>query len=216
MCFSATASFVSAGIMAISGLTALASAPRSREMPLAAAPLIFAIQQSIEGTLWLTLPEGSNGSASAILTYTFLVFAMVFWPLYAPVAIMAIEHDPLRRRFQTVCLVAGTIAAFYLGWRLLTYSHIGLIEKNHIQYRADSSVPRVVFLMYLLATGGPAIASSDWTVRLFGMVVFLGLAVSYLFYWEALTSVWCFFAAAGSLIILARFRNERRHFERAC
>ncbi|MFY0615291.1 MAG: hypothetical protein JXQ99_27430 [Hyphomicrobiaceae bacterium] len=216
MCFSATASFVSAGIMGVSGLTALASVQRPRAIPLAAAPLIFAIQQSVEGMLWLRLPEGPDGSASVVLTYTFLVFAMVFWPLYGPVAIMAVEHDPLRRRFQTVCLVAGTIAAIYLGWRLLTFSHIGLIEKNHIQYRADSSVPRVVFLLYLLATGGAAIASSDWTVRLFGMVVFLGLAVSYLFYWEALTSVWCFFAAAGSFIILAHFRIEKRHVERAC
>ena len=112
MCFSATASFVSAGMMGLSGLAALASARQPRELPLAAAPLIFAIQQSVEGTLWLTLPIAPDLPTSAVLMYVFLVFAMIFWPVYGPLAILAIERDSLRRRAQTVCLVAGTIAAF--------------------------------------------------------------------------------------------------------
>lgn len=211
MCFSATASFVSAGLMGVSGLAALASVRQPREIPLAAVPLVFAIHQSIEGALWLTLPNAPDESASMALTYAFLVFALVFWPVYGPLAVLAIEPDRMRRRLQIVCLVAGSIAALYLGWRLAALAHVSSIENDHIVYRASSAVPRVIILMYLLATGLAPIVGSDSMVRSFGLVVLLGLAVSCLFYWEALTSVWCFFAATGSFIILAHFRSETRY-----
>ena len=60
MCFSATASFSAAAVLlGIGTLTlrsALASrhAYRRRELPFAAIPLLFAIQQLIEGVIWLT------------------------------------------------------------------------------------------------------------------------------------------------------------------
>jgi hypothetical protein len=38
----------------------------------------------------------------------------------------------------------------------------------------------------------------------------VGSIVAYAFYWEAFLSVWCFFAAAGSVVILAHFEHARR------
>lgn len=49
MCFSAPVSF-SAGAV----LLGLGSAKRPRELPFAAIPLLFAIQQLSEGVIWLT------------------------------------------------------------------------------------------------------------------------------------------------------------------
>ena len=54
MCFSATASF-SAGVVLLGlGTLTLKSARGRRELPLAAIPLLFAIQQLTEGVIWLT------------------------------------------------------------------------------------------------------------------------------------------------------------------
>lgn len=135
---------------------------------------------------------------------------MVFWPVYSPLAVLAIERDPVRRRFQSLCLVAGAVAATYLAWHLISTRPVGAIQVGHIVYRTDPVVPRSIFLMYVLATGIAPALSSDRIVTMFAAVLLVGLVISYLFYWQALTSVWCFFAAAGSFVILAHFRHERR------
>ena len=38
----------------------------------------------------------------------------------------------------------------------------------------------------------------------------VGCATAFLFYWEAMVSVWCFFAAAASVVILWHFEAKRR------
>jgi hypothetical protein len=43
-----------------------------------------------------------------------------------------------------------------------------------------------------------------------GLVVFLGSVVSYWMYWNAFVSVWCFFAAIASGLIILHFEKERR------
>ena len=54
MCFSATASF-SAGVVLIGlGTLTLRAASHPRELLLAAIPLLFGMQQVIEGAIWLT------------------------------------------------------------------------------------------------------------------------------------------------------------------
>jgi hypothetical protein len=40
--------------------------------------------------------------------------------------------------------------------------------------------------------------------------VLAGSALAYVFYWEAFVSVWCFFAAAASVVILLHFERSRR------
>ncbi len=54
MCFSATASFSAGAFLLGLGTLTLKSARRPRELPFAAIPLLFAIQQLSEGVIWLT------------------------------------------------------------------------------------------------------------------------------------------------------------------
>jgi hypothetical protein len=93
MCFSAPASFVTAGITGTIGIVALSRVSEPRELPLAATPLLFAFQQCIEGLLWLSLPQAPDGYLSAVLTILDLFFAEAFWPLYAPIAVWLIEPN---------------------------------------------------------------------------------------------------------------------------
>ena len=55
MCFSATASFSSGVVLLGVGTLTLKAAQSQRELPVAAIPLLFAIQQLTEGLIWLTL-----------------------------------------------------------------------------------------------------------------------------------------------------------------
>jgi len=63
---------------------------------------------------------------------------------------------------------------------------------------------------YVAAMGLPLLLSSERTVFVFGVIVLAGLVVAYAVYWEALISVWCFFAAAASVAILSHFEWSRR------
>jgi hypothetical protein len=68
MCFSPTASFVTVGITTAAAIASLTQVRGWRELPLASLPLIFAVQQSVEGFLWLMLPVDPDGPISSALT----------------------------------------------------------------------------------------------------------------------------------------------------
>jgi hypothetical protein len=64
--------------------------------------------------------------------------------------------------------------------------------------------------IYLVCTCVPPLLSSSRTLRLFGVIVTIGLAVAMLAFFESLVSVWCFFAALASLTVLVFFRARAR------
>ena len=210
MCFSATANFVTAGVTGAIGIISLTRTNKPRELLLAATPILFALQQGIEGLLWLNLPLAPAGSASTGLTLLFLLFAEVLWPVYAPMAVFLIEPDKMHRRLMLVCLAVGTSVSAYLLWRILIGPHGAAILDGHIVYASEHRKFDAVGLAYLAATGFPLLLSSQRTVVVLGAIVLVGTAVAYAFYWEAFVSVWCFFAAAASVVILCHFERSRR------
>lgn len=214
MCFSAPASFVTAGITGAIGIVALTRVKEPRELPFAATPLLFALQQGIEGLLWLNLPGAPDGSLSTALTFLYLFFAEAFWPLYAPIAVWLIEPNEHRRHLMVACLGVGAGVGAYLLWWILGHPHLATILDGHIVYVTEYRHSDAVGIAYLAATGLPLLLSSQRTVVVLGAIVLAGLVAAYAFYWEAFVSVWCFFAAAGSVAILCHFEWLRRSWQR--
>jgi len=210
MCFSATASFVTAGTTGIIGIVALTRVTTPRELPLAAACLFFALQQSIEGLLWLNLPLAPDGAAATGLFLAFLFFAEVFWPIYAPIAALLIEPSAARRRLMRLCLGLGVAVGAWCLWAIVTRPHGAAVLQGHIVYVTEHRFPAAVGLAYLAATSLSLILSSRRTVAVLGAIVLVGCVATYAFYWEAFVSVWCFFAAAASVVILGHFELRRR------
>lgn len=215
MCFSATASFITAAATGVVGAFALTRASRPRELPLAAMPLVFAFQQAVEGALWLELPVAPEAPIATTLTLVFLLFAQVFWPIYAPVAVMLVEPGRKRRTLLLLCLAAGISIALYLFSSLLAQSQTAVVRNGHIVYAAEYRHSDLVFLIYLAATSLPFMLSSRRMILAVGFVIAAGSIASYVFYWEAFVSVWCFFAAAASVLLLWHFERLRKHHLRA-
>lgn len=211
MCFSPTASFATAGATAIIGAYTLLRAPTSRALPLALMPLIFGLQQGIEGLLWNNLLARPDGANTVALTTLFLFVAQVFWPLFAPVAVLLIEPDQRRRRLMSACLVVGIGVSGYLLWWLLQGTHGVVLVDGHVIYTTPRQYSYGLGLAYLAATGLPMVVSTWRAVALLGAIVIVGCAVAYAAYWEAFVSVWCFFAAAGSVVILLHVERAHRH-----
>lgn len=205
MCFSATASFVAAGLTAAVGVYTVSRSSGIREYPLASMPLFFAVQQLVEGGLWLTLPIAPEGAVSSWLSHTFLVLALVFWPVFAPIAAFSIEQSVFRRRLIGICLAIGGAVSVYFLWVLLSESHQASIADGHISYRIGEA-PVSVEGAYMVATTMGLLVSSHRPVAMLGLIVLAGSIVSYAVFMDAFVSVWCFFAALASVVIAGHVR----------
>jgi len=127
---------------------------------------------------------------------------------------MLIEPSPTRRRLIGLCLAAGLATSGYLLWALLAAPHGADISGSHIVYQLGGHRSPILALAYVVATGLPLLLSSHRTVVVLGVIVLVGSVVAYIFYWEALVSVWCFFAAGASMAILCHFELSRRWHHR--
>ncbi len=209
MCFSATASLIAGAGLSAAGIGALSVTRERRAMPFAAIPLLFGLQQAAEGAVWLAAAGGDaamQGCASA----AFLGFAEVMWPLYAPLAVLALEPPGWRRRAMWACFVCGAIVAAAMLHGLVRDFTPGAPEGGHIRYILaywdefrNAGLLEALLALYVAATCGSLMLSREGPIRLFGAVVTVALAVTAFAYETWLFSVWCFFAAVLSLIVVA-------------
>jgi hypothetical protein len=203
MCFSATASFSAAGILALAGVATLSKVRDGREAPLASVPLIFALQQGIEGLLWLTVPAGHPAGRS--LATGFAILALIVWPMFIPLAIGLAEKAGTRRRVILALTGPGLGVAGYSVFDIWQSPYMAWPAPHSLVYINNSPFPWPLMLAYLAATCAPPLLSSSPAIRWFGVVVTLGLAVTLGFFFVSLVSVWCFFAAVGSAILVGYF-----------
>ena len=208
MCFSATASFTSGAALLVVGVVTARRARRPAELPFALIPTLFGLQQLIEGAIWLTLPDKAP-LLNTVLTTVYSLFSHVLWPAYVPVAVLLIEPVRWRRRVLLGISLAGAAVGIYLLYFLVRLPIISQIEGRHIAYVSPHFYIVAVMLLYVLGTCVSMLFSSQWRVRLFGIAAFVAYAVTYAFYAVWFISVWCFFAAALSAIVLLYFLPRR-------
>ena len=109
-----------------------------------------------------------------------------------------------------VCIGLGLgVGAFFL-WSLVTRHHSALIMHGHIVYVTEYWYSDVTALAYLIAAGLPFLMSSQRTVFALGVIILAGSIIAYVLYWEAFVSVWCFFAAGASVVLLWHFEWSRK------
>lgn len=207
MCFSATASFATAAVTAAIGAVALGRVRDRHDIPLVVVPFGFAAQQAVEGTLWLLLDRGiGDGPAVAALSLAFLLFAEVLWPAFIPLAVLLDEPDPRRRLSLRALAASGAALALYLLAALLQTTTGVAVHGANLRYDFTGGGAPWVYLPYVVVTCGPLLLSSHRIVRLAGGVTLLAFAVSFYAYYQALVSVWCFFAAVISTLVYAHIR----------
>lgn len=208
MCFSASASFLTAAVTGAAGIASLRLARQRREIPVAAMPLFFALQQSIEGALWILLPQTPPPSLCGPLTYGFLTFAFVFWPVFAPFAAYCVEDDARRKRAIALCLLTGCCVSAYLADVLWGGQADARMSGLHIVYESAPPPDPRIGIPYLVATGLALALSSHRALNVLSLIIVAGNVFAWVAYWEAFVSVWCFFAAAASGVIFMHFARQ--------
>jgi hypothetical protein len=170
-------------------------------MPLALIPLIFAGQQAIEGGVWLGLDQAPEPVWIGLLANSFMVFALVVWPVWAPFSVSLVEGDH-RRRLAIAVILALSLPLAYVGLRNIWMQPYDVcVLESRLSYSSGLLYSPFEMALYVLCTCGPFLLSSSRALRSFGAILVAGLIISTSLYLLAFISVWCFFAAIASLTI---------------
>ncbi len=216
MCFSAAASFSAAAVLLPLGTISVARAWRNdrRFLALSALPVLFSVQQLMEGLVWRS---GEAGDQAAVLRYSlaYMFFSWLAWPVWVPFATYFLE--PTRRRpiYLLIAILGGVLGGLqyvpyfaHEGWlttRFLSFA-ISYEGKELLDYVIGRNA---TYAIYLFVVIGPLLMSTDRDAKVFGVLVTLVFVTTYLFFSYAYISVFCFGGAIMSLYLV--WRPFRRH-----
>ena len=213
MCFSASASLGMSAVLAGVGSASISRNTSPRLRMLAGMPLLFGAQQAAEGVIWLTMSEPAHAAMHQLGVSAFLGFAFVIWPAYAPAALYAAERDPRRRQVLRMLALFGAVMAASAAVLLSRWHPVASVEGHNIRYDyigGENSVQNgLLLLVYVVTTVTPFLVSTTTMVRTIGGAFLASFIVTLVVERNALTSVWCFFAAfLSALIYLAVAREQ--------
>jgi len=211
MCFSATSSFAAAGMLSGIGLLSVLHVRKARDYALALVPFGFAMQQLAEGIIWQRYGYFSDQELVQAMAYVFLIIAFVVWPVWIPGALWMRERAASRKKILFYFLLWGLVVAAYavytlifnvVGVRILNHSIAYMLSDQHVQGQM------VYLISYVIATVVSFFISSKKLHWLFGILIASGLLAAYVVWSITFISVWCFFAALVSMLILVDMYSE--------
>lgn len=228
MCFSATASFGAGAVLGVVGIVAITKAKTGHQKVFATIPLIFAVQQVTEGLLWLSLKDTGENSLRSLLTYIYLVFAMAVWPFWISFTVWLLEEDRRRKKIMNFLLAIGTIVAIMVVLVLSLYPVEVMTPlcltcpvadppyvSEHLHYEfafpnAAKKLIGVFTVLYIMATIATPLISTIRKMKWLGIVFLLSYLFAVIFYDGYVVSVWCFFAALLSFVVLWIIKDLRK------
>lgn len=231
MCFSATASFGASAILGAVGVMAVAKARTKPQKAFAAIPLLFGVQQFTEGLLWLSMSNPDIAAWQSLITYIYLVFAMAIWPLWVPLTIRLMEKDVRNKKMMNVLVGIGSFVAICVVLVLSLYPVRALTPEctgcpfsstpslnQHIHYRFSfPPIPKGLIgaftVLYILATIITPFVSSVKKMKWLGFVFLSSYLFAVIFYNGFVVSVWCFFAALLSVVVLWIILEQRKQVQ---
>jgi len=208
MCFSATASFTAGAALLGVGALTLRRTTSAAELPYASIPVLFGLQQLIEGGLWLTFVDQAP-HLNSILTHVYALFSHILWPVFVPIAVLLLEPVRWRRTALKALAVGGALSALYLLYFWAMDPTTSKVVGQHIIYDSPHFYIAPILILYVLSTCASSLMSSHSAVRWFGAVSLTSYAAASAFYAVWFISVWCFFAAVMSATIWLYFNHRR-------
>ena len=207
MCFSATASFIAGISLTGMGIATVKMTQRKEEIPFAMIPLLFGIQQLVEGMLWLSF-QYEAPLLNVLMTYLFTFFSHVLWPIFMPLSIGLLETVAWRKKVILAFQLTGWGVGLYLLYFIVMHPITSEIKVNVLYVFPHFHKP-MVLLLYIAATCVSGFFSSHRMVNTFGFLALLLFLVSYWFYTVAFFSVWCFFSAILSVTIYLHLKSKQ-------
>ncbi len=226
MCYSAQASFLTAATLAPISVSCLNSAFRRHRKiwPLATIPMVFGIQQAMEGLIWTSL-DHHHPQEAEMAAKVYLFFAMAWWPFWGPLTAFVASETKWRKA------VFGAWTILSTGWFFLAYLPCLIDSRSKIQATVVHHSIRYTFsdemivdynnripvtILYVIFSAVPLILSTPRSRSYIPMtILFISIVVANYFYSHAYTSVWCISAAIISSYCLVYFRGLDRVYSQS-
>jgi len=211
MCFSATASFGASIALTAIGIASYKQVKEPSQYPFASIPLIFGVQQFMEGIVWVSATHDAWAGFQAPASYGFIGIAQIIWPLLFPIAFSLVEKDMGRKRFIKLLQIPGIIIAAYFLYVLAFFNLDTRIINHHVFYDIDFPRKLIPYAagFYLAATVVPPLLSKNSLIKLIGIILLAGYLVARIFFQPSLISLWCFFGIASSVVVYMVLRNAK-------
>ncbi|MGM0582694.1 MAG: DUF6629 family protein, partial [Bacteroidota bacterium] len=205
MCFSASASFAAGAVLTAVGVASLNKSKKPSETPFASIPLFFGLQQFAEGFVWLSLTNPDYAFLEGISAHSFIFFAQVLWPFWVPFSIYKFEKlEGVRSIIGKSLIGIGALLATIMAYYLFTNHIEAEILGHHISYNQEylKQFHLIGGILYLAATAMPHFISPNKKLWVLGGATLLAYLFTEIFYSQYVVSVWCYFAAILSAMVL--------------
>jgi hypothetical protein len=178
-----------------------------RYWALAMLPLMFGLQQLLEGGVWVALQAGEAAAAHGFAS-GYLFFSHLVWLIWIPYSSYLTERKRGRKQlFLVMTWLGGLVGAYMYVPLLIDSSWITTAIVNqaidydlvfvfdaYISQRAMSGLYGAVILL-------PLLLSSDRYHQWLGSMMFISAVATWVIFDWVFISVWCYFAAIISLYI---------------
>jgi len=204
MCFSTTASFGASAILAIVGIASLKKVQTSSQLMFALIPIIFSIQQLTEAFVWISLTNPNYRHCQHIPIYIFVFFAQVLWTLWVPLSFFLIEKNIKRKSILLGLVAIGSAISIFHFYNLIFFNVNAAITPFHIFYDLDFPLRNNLIMesLYLICIIIPPLISSIKRTSMLGILLSASFLITKLYFNDYIISVWCFFAALISVLVL--------------
>lgn len=203
MCFSAEASLITGVSLSILGAFAIKKAEKRVLIPFATIPLLFGIQQLVEGFIWVNLQHWHSEQLKHLLTYAYLTFVFGVWPIFCSFVCFTLEKNKIRRMLMIITLLLGISIALHAIMFMVDSLSTATIIYHSIAYQTHTPECTICLIgIYLSSTSLPFLISSYRELNFIGLLLLLSAIISYIVWKETFGSVWCFFAAVLSILVL--------------
>jgi hypothetical protein len=207
MCFSPEADVVAAVVIGGAGIDAARHVRTRPQWPLAALPLLLASHTLIEAFVWWGVRGDVSHRTGTVATALYLVIAFVVLPVYIPATVLLLERSPAHRLIEIGTLVAGVLCAVGLAAVLVARPFRASPEGHHLVYHVHMWAGPMIIALYLVSTCGTMIVSGRRFLRWFGLVNTAAVALLAWIATDAVTSLWCAWAAVTSIAVAVYLRS---------
>ena len=207
MCFSEQASFTAAAVLGLMSMGCFKIVKHDPKLyALAAIPLFFGIQQAAEGVEWLYF-KGIWGNAhlADLAKNTFAFFAFCFWPIWIPLSLYLAENNQPKKFLLLLFTGAGLTYSLFSGWHVFFGQLDAAAVSHSVQYTTSLSTNELWPYMVIVFT--PWFISSLPKMAYLGLALIASALVAGYLYVETFTSVWCFFSAIVSVLIILALKS---------
>jgi Family of unknown function (DUF6629) len=209
MCVSAEVDIAAAVVIGAVAVDAIRHIDRRDQILIGTLPAIFAVHQVIEVVVWWWAEGVVGASVGRLATWLYLLVALVLLPTWVPLAVRNIEPDQRRRNTIQAMVGVGVVTSAVLLWQLVDGDVDVRDQHWHLQYVFGLDRPNLVVAGYLVATCAPLLVASRPSLRWYGIVNVIAVAVIAALSVGAVVSIWCVWAAVTSVAIAIYLRREQ-------